>query len=141
MAGLGRIIASRADLYGPSTGAALATTQFKAPTGAAASGSATRTPQSAIPVTQLLPQLQASIVAQPILWLFGLIGILIGYKLIEEKRGSAEEFSEVKVGLNNTVKVGLMVMLFFVAMKFLTQRYSIPGVSSFVQYATGGSAS
>src|SRR5690242_14388004 len=63
-----------------------------------------------MPITQLFAGWYGSVLAQPLVWLFGLIGILILYKLLEEHLGGREVFAEMKIGLNNFVKVGLMAV-------------------------------
>lgn len=131
-----RTIAQRADLYGPSAGLTMReTTLSNTP---ATGGNETQTGTSSVQQTSLFPALAGSIFSKPIVWLFGFIGVLIAYKLIEEHRGTREEFQEIKVGLNNVVKVTLMVLVGFAIVKFLSQRYSVPGVSPFLTYATGG---
>lgn len=131
-----RLVATRSDVYGPSAGLDMRQTTLAAVP--AADGSKTATTQQKATQTALFPALAGSIFAKPVLWLFGFIGILIAYKLIEENRGSREEFQEIKVGLNNVVKVTLMVLVGFAIVKFLSQRYNVPGVSPFLTYATGG---
>lgn len=133
---MGSFTATRGDLYGPSSQSVTSRTVFNANASSTAP-SVQKTP-AAVPVTQLFGNLKGSILGKPLTWLFGLIGVLIAYKLIEEHRGGKEAFEEVKIGLNNTVKIGLLAMLFFVLAKFLATKYEVPGASSFIKYATGG---
>lgn len=133
---MARMIATKADLYGPSASTQTARTAYLNANSTSTSNGIQKT-QAAIPVTQLFANLRGSIVGKPLTWLFGLIGVLIAYKLIEEHRGGRESFEEIKIGLNNTVKIGLLAMLFFVIAKFLATRYDVPGASNFVRYATG----
>lgn len=132
-----RAVASKGDLYGPSAQSATVRSTILNANASNSSPSVQKT-SAQIPVTQLFGNLRGSIMGKPLTWLFGLIGVLIAYKLIEEHRGGKEAFDEVKIGLNNTVKIGLLAMLFFVLAKFLATKYEVPGASSFVRYATGG---
>lgn len=131
-----RVIATQADMYGPSARSATARTTLLSANSASDPNSIQRT-QTAIPVTTLLGNLRGSVMGKPLTWLFGLIGLLIAYKLVEEHRGGKESFEEIKLGMNNVVKIGLVAMLFFVIAKFLATRYDVPGASSFIRYATG----
>lgn len=129
-------IATKGDLYGPSTGvtwrdSAVLSSSASSPQGSAGS--------SGVPVTTLFGNLRASIFAQPITWLFGLVLALVAYKLIEEHRGGQEAFQEVKIGANNIWKIGLMALLFFALARWGASRVNVPGLSSFVLGATGGS--
>lgn len=132
-----RLLATRADMYGPSSHSV--TSRMSILSGNSSSSSPNvQKGVTAIPVTTLFSNLRGSIMGKPLTWLFGLIGVLIAYKLIEEHRGGKEGFEEIKIGLNNTVKIGLLAMLFFVIAKFIATRYDVPGASAFVRYATGG---
>lgn len=130
-----RLIASRGDVYGPNGGNTVRTVEL----GGASVDSSTQSPQQSMSVITLFQNLQGSILGQPLTWLFALIGVLVAYKLIEEHRGGQEAFSEIKLGLNNVVKIGLAAMLFFVIARYGASRVNVPGASSLVQYATGGS--
>lgn len=90
---------------------------------------------SGIPITQLFAGWYGSILGQPLLWLFGAIGLLVLYKLLEEHLGGREIFAEVKIGLNNFVKIGLMALIFIVIGKLIFTRYTIPGITSLFQAA------
>jgi uncharacterized membrane protein len=133
-----RLIATQADMYGPSMGGTVATSELHLP-GAMTSAAGTGATGQAIPVTQLFTNLRASIFGQPITWLIGLVLFLVAYKLIEEHRGGREAFEEIKIGGNNIVKVTFMVLLGFFFLRFILTRYEIPGLSPFVHFATGGS--
>jgi len=129
-------IATKADLYGPAAGVTTLRDGLLNANSLPAGNNVQSTP-SAVPITTVFGNLKGSILGKPLTWLFGLIGVLIAYKLIEEHRGGRESFEEIKIGLNNVVKIGLVAMLFFVIAKFLATRYDVPGASSFVRYATG----
>jgi hypothetical protein len=83
-----------------------------------------------VPITTVFGNLYGSVLGQPLTWLFGLIGLLIAYKLIEEHRGGQAAFTEIKIGLNNVVKIGIAAVIFLVIFKFLLTRYQVPGLSS-----------
>lgn len=129
------VIATRADLYGPASGMTLRDTLLSA--NGTSAGNNVQTTQQAVPVTTVFANLRGSIVAKPLTWLFALVGVLLATKLIEEHRGGQESFEEIKIGLSNVVKIGLMAMLFFVIAKFVATRYDVPGASPFIKYATG----
>lgn len=125
------------DVYGPNAGPAFAqqatVSNMPAPAGA------TRNQGSnPVPVVTIFGNLKNSFVGQPLTWLVAFIFILWGYKEIEERRGGREAFDEIKIGLNNFWKIGLMALLMFAAVHFLSDRYNIPGLSPFLKYATGG---
>lgn len=132
-----RLIATKADMYGPSASTQTSRTQVLN-VNSNPSPSAVQKRATGVPVTQVLVGLKGSILAKPLTWLFGLVGLLIAYKLIEEHRGGKESFEEIKLGLNNVVKIGLVAMLFFIIARFLFTRYDVPGASNLVLYATGG---
>lgn len=135
MALSGVVIATKSDMYGPSAGIDMRQSYLNA-NNSGSNGNMQSAPKQ-IPITQVFTGLKGSVLGQPLSWLFGLVLLLVAYKLIEEHRGGRESFEEIKIGLNNVVKIGLIAMLFFVIAKFLATRYSIPGASSFVLYATG----
>lgn len=128
-----RNVASVTSIYGPSAQAMFATPAAAATDTRSVNAPAASAP--AIPITTIGANLRSSILGQPVLWLFGLIGLLVLYKLIEEKRGTREEFSEIKVGLSNVVKIGLSAVVFIVVTKFLFTRYDVPGLSSLFKAA------
>lgn len=110
---MARNVASLTSLYGPSAQPIFAPNAPVAPTNLGVQGSkpaqgATAAP---IPVTQLFSGWKNSIMSQPALWLFLLVGVLVAYKLIEEQRGTAEKFQEIKIGLHSIVKIGLMAVI------------------------------
>lgn len=82
-----------------------------------------------VTVMQLFGNLKGSVLGAPLTWLFGLIGLLVLYKLVEEHRGGREGFSEIKIGLNNLVKVTLFAVVGIVIGKFLFTKYDVPGLS------------
>lgn len=92
----------------------------------------------AIPVISLFGNLKTSFLNQPIVWLAAVVLVLIIWKLIEEHRGEVEDFKEVKIGISNWAKIGIMMILFFATAKFLATKYDVPGASKLVVYATGG---
>jgi hypothetical protein len=130
-----RAIATLQSVYGPGANAVGGTTFATTPTGVQGSSPSADTRNTAdlsavpIPITQVFTGLQGSVMGQPLTWLFGLVLLLIAFKLIEEHRGGREAFSEIKLGLNNVVKIGLSAVLFIVVTKFLFTRYDVPGLS------------
>ena len=129
-----RNVASVQSLYGPSAqpifGQPTATVQDARATTVAAPPAG-----APIPVTALFAGIRNSFLGQPVLWLFALIGLLVLYKVIEEKRGTASEFQELKIGLSNVTKIGLSAVVFIVVMKFLFTRYDVPGLSAIFKAA------
>lgn len=123
-----RPIVTRADLYGPSAGVSYSGVQ-KSP-------GATESAQGSVPVVELFGKMKTSVMANPIMWLAGVILALVAWKLIEEYRGGEEEYHEVKIGVSNWAKIGFMVLVFFATAKFLATKYDVPGASKFVLYAT-----
>lgn len=151
---MARNLATVSDAYGPSSSFGTVTpisgSAYNANGGVAAGNTtaqnvSTTTPTTAggssqysIQVVPVLQGLQSSFLAYPFTWLVLAVGLIIAYKLIEEHRSKTKtEFSELKVGGNNFVKVGLMVLIFFAIAKFLFTKYNVPGLSAFVKYATG----
>lgn len=126
-----RTITTRADLFGPSAG--ISYSMPNAPQSQNSSGQG-----QPIPVTTVFGNLKNSIFSQPLTWLAGFVLFLIGWKLLEEKHGVSEDFKDVKIGVSNWFKIGIMMVLFFAVAKFLTTKYDIPGFSKLVGYATGG---
>ena len=134
---MARVAASITDIYGPSasllfgnTAAAAAPMGGPVSTGTAQSQGPGGT--GSVPVTSVLQNLQGSIFAQPLTWLFGLVLFLIAWKLIEEHRGGKEAFSKVRVDGTNIVKIGVMATIFLIIVRYFAARYSVPGVSELV---------
>jgi hypothetical protein len=64
--------------------------------------------------------------------LFGLVLVLVAWKLIEEHRGGKEAFSKVKVDGTNLIKIGLMATIFLIIARYFFARYSVPGISDLI---------
>ena len=133
---MARTAANISDIYGPSASALF-------PTTAAAPvyvGGSTQTQSSAsgiggagqVPITSALQSLQGTVAGQPLTWLFGLVLVLIAWKLIEEHRGGKEAFSKVKVDGTNLIKIGLMATIFLIIARYFFARYSVPGISDLI---------
>jgi hypothetical protein len=133
---MARVAASIADIYGPSSSLLFGTTAATAaPIGpGVSSGTATNqgVGTGSIPVTQVLTNLQGSVLASPLAWLLGLVLFLVAWKLIEEKRGGKEAFAKIRVDGTNIIKVGFMAVIFLIIIRYFAARYSVPGLSDLV---------
>lgn len=125
-----RTITTRADLFGPSAGLS-----YSLPNAPQSAGPSASQPISTI---QLFGNLKSSFLAAPITWLGATVLVLIGWKLLEESRGEHEGFEEVKIGISNWFKIGVMMILFFAVARFISTKYDLLGASKLVNYATGG---
>jgi hypothetical protein len=85
-----------------------------------------------VPVTSVLQGLQGSIMASPLAWLWALVLFLVAWKLIEEHRGTKEEFTKIRVDGTNIVKVGVMAVIFLIVVRYFAARYSVPGLSDLI---------
>ena len=136
---MARLTATLSDFYGPTATAAAGSSTMGAalPAGPAV---ATNTNLSSgiggaggsVPVTSVLAGWQGSILARPLTWLFGLVLVLVAWKLIEEHRGGKEAFSKVKVDGTNLIKIGLMATIFLIIARYFFARYSVPGISDLI---------
>lgn len=133
---MARTAANISDIYGPSASALF-------PTTAAAPvyvGGSTQTQSSAsgiggagqVPITSALQSLQGTVAGQPLTWLFGIVLVLIAWKLIEEHRGGKETFQKIRVDGTNIVKVGIMAVIFLIVIRYFAARYSVPGLSDLI---------
>jgi hypothetical protein len=132
-----RVIATQGDVYGPSAG--LAKQQSTLNTGDAPQASLSVPTSQKIPQTALFANLQNSVFDNPMGWLIALALFFLIWKQVEETRGTAESFHEIKIGAGNIVKIGGLAFLFALVMKFLSRRYLIPGFSPLVGYVYGRS--
>ena len=129
-------VATFADFYGPGSSDTSRTSEERLlPTGVDTSYGAMSSPQGAVAISTVFEGLRGSIFGKPLTWLFGLILVLVAWKLIEETRGGKEAFTKIRVDGTNMVKIGLMAMIFFVIAKFFATRYDVPGLSAFVRSA------
>ena len=136
---MARLTATLSDFYGPTAAASAGSTTAGAslPVGA---GASTNTNLSSgigggggsVPVTSVLSGWEGSILARPIVWLFGLVLVLVAWKLIEEHRGGKHTFQKIRVDGTNTIKVGMMAVIFLICVRYVFARYSVPGISDLV---------
>jgi hypothetical protein len=135
---MARYVAAASRIYGPNADLTVPSTASGAlsngNTGAAANGETSSAP---VPITNVLQGWQGSIMAQPIVWLFGLVLFLVAWKLIEEKRGGAETFAKIRVDGTNLVKVTGLALLGFIILRFTFTKVSVPGLSTTVLYGLG----
>jgi small-conductance mechanosensitive channel len=132
---MARTVASITDIYGPSASLLFPQTQAANPP----IGGSTNTQLGAnvassggVPVTQVLQNLQGSVLGQPIAWLFAVVLFLVAWKLIEEHRGGQEAFTKIRVDGTNIIKVGFMAVIFLIVVRYFAARYTVPGLSDLV---------
>lgn len=131
-----RVISTQGDVYGPSAGLAKGQSSLSAPSIAPGTQQGVGVSQK-MPVSQVASNLQNSMLDNPLLWLGGIVAFFALWKMVEEKRGGHEAFSEMKIGGTNILKVGGLAFAFAIILKFLTRRYLVPGLSPLVAYVYG----
>jgi hypothetical protein len=132
---MARVAASITDVYGPSANLMFpSTSAANAPLPGSTNTALSAGPTSSgsVPVTAVLQGLQGSIFSSPLTWLWGLVLFLIAWKLIEEHRGTKEEFQKIRVDGTNLVKVGVMAVIFLIIARYFAARYSVPGLSDLI---------
>jgi hypothetical protein len=136
---MARFSATLPDFYGPTAAASVGNNTSAASmslgTGASTNANLSSGPGGAggsVPITTVFANLEGSIFASPLLWLFALVLFLVAWKLIEEHRGGKETFTKIRVDGTNTIKVGLMAVVFLVVIRYFAARYRVPGVSDLI---------
>jgi hypothetical protein len=135
-----RYIATLGQVYGPSaagsaqTTAVAPTNQANAQAGDVNGGTSTSLPSSSPvgTISNVLPSLDGTVFGLPMTWLAVLVAFIIGWKLVEEKRGGEEAFAKVRVDGTNAIKMAFMVGIVFIVAKYFARAYTVPGLSSLV---------
>jgi hypothetical protein len=137
---MARVIATLGQVYGPSAAGASPTTAVT-PVNTATSqagdvngGTSTSLPSASGigTITKVLPSLDGTVFGLPMTWLAVLVAFIIGWKLVEEKRGGEEAFAKVRVDGTNAIKMAFMVGIVFIVAKYFARAYTVPGLSSLV---------
>jgi hypothetical protein len=135
-----RYIATLGQVYGPSAAgsaqktAVAPTNQANAQAGDVNGGTSTSLPSSSPvgTISNVLPSLDGTVFGLPMTWLAVLVAFIIGWKLVEEKRGGEEAFAKVRVDGTNAIKMAFMVGIVFIVAKYFARAYTVPGLSSLV---------